>query len=165
MAPLLKIENISKYFPGVCALDKVNLEIEKGEVRAIVGENGAGKTTLMRVLTGIYQSDSGQIYFDGKPVAFTNTKESQKSGVAIIHQELNLPVNLKIEENVFLGRFPTNVIKLVDRKKLSAQTKELLDIVGLNKKPSAYVENLSIAEQQLVEIAKALSLQQAAHNG
>ena len=155
---LLKVENITKIFPGVKALKSVSLEYDKGEVHAMVGENGAGKTTLMRVITGIYEQDEGDIYFEGEKVRFHNTRESQDKGIAIIHQELNMPVNLTIAEYIYLGRLPVNKLGLVKRKEAAAQCRSLLDTVEIDRPPTTKISELTVAEQQLVEIAKALSL-------
>ena len=156
--PLLRIENISKSFPGVKALDSVSLTYEKGEVHAMVGENGAGKTTLMRVITGIYAQDEGEIYFEDEKVRFHNTKESQAKGISIIHQELNMPVNLSIAEYMFLGRMPANKLGIVKRKAAEERCVELLRSVEIARDPKAKISELTVAEQQLVEIARALSL-------
>jgi len=157
LASLLRIDKICKSFPGVKALDDICIEIDKGEVHAIVGENGAGKTTLMRILAGILVKDSGDIYFEGKPVSFSNTREARELGISIIHQELNLPVNLGIHKNIFLGRFPKNKLGLIKNKILLEETKKQLKVVGLEEKPQTIIETLTVAAQQLVEIAKALS--------
>lgn len=158
MDPLLRIEHICKSFPGVRALNDVCIDIKKGEVHAIVGENGAGKTTLMRILAGIYLKDSGTICFEGKEVNFTNTRDSQRDGIAIIHQELNLPTNISIAQNMYLGRLPHNAIGMVDKRRLANDAKKIMAQVGLNVNPATVIDNLSIAQQQLVEISKALSL-------
>lgn len=155
---LLKVENICKSFPGVKALDDVTLEYEKGEVHAMVGENGAGKTTLMRVITGIYAQDEGEIYFEGEKVRFHNTRESQDKGIAIIHQELNMPVNLSIAEYMFLGRMPVTKVGTVKRKVAAERCKDLLTTVEIERDPRTKISELTVAEQQLVEIARALSL-------
>ncbi len=158
MDPLLKVEHIYKSFPGVQALKDVCIEIEKGAVHAIVGENGAGKTTLMRILSGIYSRDLGLICFEGKEVNFSNTRESQKDGIAIIHQELNLPTNISIAQNIYLGRLPHNKVGIVDKRRLADDARKIISMVGLDMPPSTIINSLSIAQQQLVEIAKALSL-------
>lgn len=154
---LLKVENICKTFPGVKALSNVSLEFEKGEVHALVGENGAGKTTLMRVITGIYAQDEGDVYFEDEKVRFQNTSESQAKGIAIIHQELNMPVNLTISEYMFLGRMPVNKFGVVRRKNAAEKAKELLKTVEITRDPMTRIADLTVAEQQLVEIARALS--------
>ncbi|MHC4556093.1 MAG: sugar ABC transporter ATP-binding protein [Planctomycetota bacterium] len=155
---VLQAKNISKKFGGIKALDSVNLEVYKGQVNAIVGENGAGKSTLMKVLTGIYQEYDGQIILDGFKVTFANPKEAQKNGIAIIHQELNLIPYLSVAENVFLGREFVNRLGLIDYKKMYGETKKLLERLDLHINPRIQVSSLRIGQQQIVEIAHALSL-------
>lgn len=157
MSLLLKTINICKSFPGVKALNDVSLAFEKGEVHAMVGENGAGKTTLMRVICGICHPDCGEILFEGEPVKFQNPRQSQEKGIAIIHQELNMPVNLTIAEYMFLGRTPTK-LGIVQKKHQISQSKKLLEAVEVDRHPATKIYELTVAEQQLVEIAKALSL-------
>lgn len=155
--PLLQVTQINKSFPGVLALQDVSLEVYPGEVLGLVGENGAGKSTLMKILSGVYQPDSGEIAFDGKPVVLHNPRQAQDLGIAIIYQEFNLMPNLSVEENVFVGREP-NSAKFVRWRALRRQTTQLLDQLGVRLNPGAIVRDLSVAEQQMVEIAKALSL-------
>ncbi|MHC4726641.1 MAG: sugar ABC transporter ATP-binding protein [Planctomycetota bacterium] len=155
---VLQAKNISKTFGGIKALDSVNLEIYRGQVNAIIGENGAGKSTLMKVLTGIYQEYDGQIILDGHKVAFANPKEAQNNGIAIIHQELSLIPYLSVAENVFLGREFINRFGLIDYKKMYSETKKLLDRLELHIRPRTQVSSLRIGQQQVVEIAHALSL-------
>jgi len=154
--PLLRMDGISKHFPGVQALKSVNLEVYPGECVALVGENGAGKSTLMKVLSGVYAPDAGQIFLDGQPVILSSPHQAQQAGVSIIYQEFNLFPNLTVEENVFVGREPANS-GFVRWRRLRIKTKALLDQLGVRLDPSAIVRNLSVAEQQMVEIAKALS--------
>ena len=156
-SPLLRVEQVSKSFPGVLALQDVSLEVYPGEVLGLVGENGAGKSTLMKILSGVYQPDGGAIVFAGKPVVLHNPRQAQGLGIAIIYQEFNLMPNLSVEENVFVGREP-NSGKVVRWRALRRQTTELLDQLGVRLNPGAIVRDLSVAEQQMVEIAKALSL-------
>ncbi|MGE5615066.1 MAG: sugar ABC transporter ATP-binding protein [Bacillota bacterium] len=158
MSLLLETNNICKSFPGVKALKDVSLAFKKGEVHALVGENGAGKTTLMRVICGIYQPDSGEILLEGKRVKFQNPRQSQEQGIAIIHQELNMPVNLTIAEYIFLGRTPKNKLGMVRKKEAILQSQKLLDLVEVKRHASTKIYELNVAEQQLVEIARALSL-------
>jgi ribose transport system ATP-binding protein len=155
---VLQAKNISKTFGGIKALDSVNFEVYEGRVNAIVGENGAGKSTLMKVLTGIYQDYEGQIILDGREVTFANPKEAQNSGIAIIHQELNLIPYLSVAENVFLGREFVNRLGLIDYKKMYGETKKLLERLDLHVNPRMKVSSLRIGQQQIVEIAHALSL-------
>jgi len=155
---VLQAKNISKRFGGIKALDNVSLDIYKGQVNAIVGENGAGKSTLMKVLTGIYQDYDGQIILDGHEVTFTNPKEAQNNGIAIIHQELNLIPYLSVTENVFLGREFINRLGLIDYKRMYSETKKLLERLDLHINPRIQVSSLKIGQQQIIEIAHALSL-------
>lgn len=158
MSTLLEVKNICKSFPGVKALSDVNIKYQVGEVHAMLGENGAGKTTLMRVICGIYHPDSGQIFFEGEEVRFQDSKESQDKGIAIIHQELDMPENLSIAEYMFLGRMPVNKTGIVKRKYAVEKSKELLEIVEVKRNPAVKISELTVAEKQLVEIARALSL-------
>jgi len=155
--PLLRVEQVTKSFPGVLALQDVSLEVHPGEVLGLVGENGAGKSTLMKILSGVYQPDSGEIILDGKPVVLHSPRQAQDLGISIIYQEFNLMPNLSVEENVFVGREP-NSGKVVRWRQLRKQTTDLLDQLGVHLNPKAIVRSLSVAEQQMVEIAKALSL-------
>jgi ribose transport system ATP-binding protein len=157
--PLLEMRGISKRFPGVVALDKVNLRVGQGEVVALCGENGAGKSTLMKILGGVYQPDAGEILFDGQPVRIQKVTDAMKLGIAFIHQELNVLDNLDVAANVFLGREPRlGPFRLIDRKKIHAETEPYLQRLGLNVSSRTRLDRLSIAQQQMVEIAKALSL-------
>ncbi len=155
--PILSIKNISKAFPGVKALDGVNLHLYEGKVMALLGENGAGKSTLMKIISGVYTLDSGELIYQGKSVAFKNPREAQLEGITIIHQELNLIKELSIAENIFLGREPVQIIGKIDWKKLYSDSEALMERLGLKRSPKTLVGELSIAEQQLVEIAKAIS--------
>lgn len=155
--PILSLKNICKSFPGVKALDGVNLHLTEGKVMALLGENGAGKSTLMKIISGVYIADSGDIEYQGQKVAFKSPREAQEAGITIIHQELNLIGELSIAENIFLGREPRGLLGRIDWKKLNQDAKALIDRLGLNYAPEKLVGELSIAEQQLVEIAKAIS--------
>jgi ribose transport system ATP-binding protein len=155
---ILVMKDIVKWFPGVLALDKVNLTVREGEIMALLGENGAGKSTLMKVLTGVYQRDEGVITFNGKEVAYHNARQAQEGGIAIIHQELHLVPKMKVYENIFLGRELHSKFGVLDRKRMIEKSKELLKVVNMNLDPLQNVETLSIAQQQMVEIAKALLL-------
>lgn len=156
--PLLEMRGISKGFPGVRALDNVSLQIGRGEVVALCGENGAGKSTLMKILGGVHQPDAGEILIDGKPVKIHGVTDSMKHGIAFIHQELNVLGNLDVAANVFLGREPKNALGLIDSKKMHAETAPFIKRLGLDVSTYTRLDKLSIAQQQLVEIAKALSL-------
>lgn len=155
---LVKMENIEKSFPGVHALSQAQFELRFGEVHALVGENGAGKSTLMKVLTGIYPKDSGRIVYKGKEVEIPNPRAAQDMGISIIHQELNLMPHLTVAQNIFIGREPRKSVNFfLDEKEINEKTKELLDMMHLELDPQTKVSNLTVAKQQMVEIAKALS--------
>lgn len=156
---VLSIQNIRKSFPGVVALDDVSFDIIKGEVHAIVGENGAGKSTLMKILSGVYQKDSGKIVFEGKEVSFKNPLEGYKSGISIIFQELNLVPSLSIAENIFVGRLKSNKLHKITWNKIYEDAEQYLKKVGCQLNPRQKVSELSVAEKQMVEIAKALSFE------
>lgn len=154
---ILEMKGIVKSFPGVLALNGAGLHVRRGEVTALLGENGAGKSTLMKILTGVYKKDSGQILYEGNEVEFSNSRQASEAGIAIIHQELNLIPHLRIYENVFLGRELTKSGGL-DIKAMVERTRELLGRINVQLDPTREVKGLSIAMQQMVEIAKALSL-------
>ncbi|MDD4080097.1 MAG: sugar ABC transporter ATP-binding protein [Eubacteriales bacterium] len=155
--PFLKVQNVCKEFPGVKALDNVSFDLCKGEVHVLIGENGAGKSTLMKVLSGVYQQDSGEIYLNGKKVEFQNTRDAQLARIAIIFQEFNLVPNLTVAQNIFLGREPVSSRGVLDRKKLNADAQAILDSLNTGISATDKVELLGVAHQQLVELAKALS--------
>lgn len=155
---ILKLENITKIFPGVKALDGVTFELEKGEVHVLLGENGAGKSTLMKVLAGVHQQDGGRILYKGEEVQFTNPKQAQEKHIAIIYQEFNLMPNLTVGQNIYLGREPKKKNGLVDEKKLYADAQKMLDFLQSDIDVHEMVANLGVAKQQLVEVAKALSI-------
>ncbi len=156
--PLLEMKNINKAFPGVKALDNVSLSITAGEVLALLGENGAGKSTLMKILSGVYTKDSGEILYNGKPFVVKDPKDAQKKGIAIIHQELNLIPELTVGENIFLGREPVNFYKKIKFSEMNAEAEKYLTRLGMDIKPSVKVGSLSVGQAQMVEIAKALSM-------
>jgi ribose transport system ATP-binding protein len=153
---LVEMTDISKSFPGVLALDGARFELRPGEVHALVGENGAGKSTLMKVLGGIYHRDGGTIKVKGQEVEIGSPRAAQDLGISIIHQELNLMGHLTVAQNVFIGREPRRGI-LLDDKALNRKTAELFEELHLNLEPTARVSRLAVAQQQMVEIAKALS--------
>ncbi|MEH8028783.1 ribose ABC transporter ATP-binding protein RbsA [Gallibacterium anatis] len=157
MQPILKLDNICKSFPGVRALYNAGLSVYPGRVMALMGENGAGKSTLMKILTGIYSKDSGSIHYQGQEVTFKNPKMSQLAGISIIHQELNIIPNLTIAENIFLGREFTNKFGSIDWKKMTTESEKLLKRLKIKHSPTTPVEQLSLGELQMIEIAKALS--------
>ena len=156
--PILAVKNITKRFPGVLALDNVSVEFYPGEVHAVVGENGAGKSTLMKVMAGAYRPDGGEIYFGGEQVEFAHPQEAQNAGISIIYQEFNLLPERTVAENIFLGREP-NRFGVVDQKQMESDTIEVLKQLEAEDtiRPDALLGSLSVAEQQAVEIAKAIS--------
>lgn len=156
---ILKLENITKTFPGTLALDKVNFDLETGEVHALTGENGAGKSTLIKIISGIYQPDSGSIYLNGNLVNLKNTLFAQKHGIASIYQEPTIFPDLSVAENIYMGHQECSPItKRLNWKKMYYNAEQLLESLGLDLDPRTKVRNLSAAEQQLAEIVKALSL-------
>lgn len=156
--PVLRMENISKSFSGVLALDSVKLEVAKGEVHVLMGENGAGKSTLMKILSGIYQKDQGAIYLDEQPVNIRSAKESLQLGISMIHQELSPLRTMTVSENIFLGKEPCyRFLGVVNRKKQRELTLSLFRAMDISTSPDAIMGDLSIAEMQMVEIAKAVS--------
>lgn len=158
MIPLISVKRLSKSFPGVRALHEVQFELMAGEVHTLMGENGAGKSTLMKILAGVYTRDSGEILYDGQPVDFSSPREAQAMGVCIIHQELQLMNHLSVAQNMFIGREPRGRLGLfLDEDKLNAQARDILARMHVNLDPRAVVGTLTVASQQMVEIAKALS--------
>ena len=155
--PLLEVRAVSKRFPGVRALSEVSLTLRAGEVLAVIGENGAGKSTLMKILAGVQRPDSGAILLDGKEVEIKSTREALALGIALIHQELNLADNLNIGANIFLGREPRR-LGFIDRGAIDRQAASYMHRVGLELSPRTIVGTLPIGRQQMVEIAKALSV-------
>ncbi|MDK2585207.1 ribose ABC transporter ATP-binding protein RbsA [Romboutsia sedimentorum] len=156
-SPILKMTNIVKEFPGVKALDGVNLDLYEGSVMALMGENGAGKSTLMKILSGVYKKDGGKIFYNGVEEDIKGPKDATAKGIAIIHQELNLLPDLSIGENIFLGREPKKGLR-IDFNKLYKDSDQLLKKLNISTSSKELVQNLSIGEQQMIEIAKALSL-------
>lgn len=154
---ILKMSDIVKTFPGVKALDGACLNIYKGKVMALLGENGAGKSTLIKVMTGIYQMDSGSLYVGNSKVDFRNINDSQEKGIAVIHQELNLIPELTITENIFLGRELTNSFGKIDNNLMKKEARFLLDKLNVKESVDTLVKDLTIGKMQMVEIAKALS--------
>jgi len=153
---VLVAKNITKKFPGVTALDNIYMELHPGKVNAIIGENGAGKSTLMKIFSGVHTQYEGEIILNNKPVNFSSTKDAEASGIAIIHQELNLVPYLSITENIFLGSELVNGWGILDKKKMQEKAKQLLDRLNLDISPNAKISSLKVGQQQLIEIAKAL---------
>src|SRR5919206_2283961 len=156
--PILEMEGISKRFPGVVALDQVNLNVGTGEIVALIGENGAGKSTLMKILGGAITRDAGTIKINGEPVEIRSPREASALGIEFIHQELSVLDNLDVAANIFLRREPTygGFLKLIDRKQIYRESDELLRKLGLDLPSRTPLGQLSLAQQQLVEIARAL---------
>ena len=153
---MLVAKDISKTFGGVIALSNINLELHPGKVNAIIGENGAGKSTLMKIFSGVHTQYDGDIIYNGNAVKFSSPKDAEETGIAIIHQELNLVPYLSISENIFLGREITNTFGILDKKAMRQKTKLLLERLNLNIHPDTIIAELKVGQQQLVEIARAL---------
>jgi ribose transport system ATP-binding protein len=154
----LRTVQLTKRFPGVVAVDKVDFDVRPAEIHALVGENGAGKSTLIKILGGVYLADSGQVLLNGREVSFSSTHESQLSGISVIFQEFNLIPDLTVAENIFVGREPkTAAGVLIDYRRLNARAAEILSTLDMPLDVRSYVSDLSVAQRQMVEIAKALS--------
>ena len=156
MNTILQMQGISKSFGGVHALVDVHLEVEKGEIHALLGENGAGKSTLMNILTGVVPMDEGHIEFDGKVYAQPTIRQMEDAGIAFVHQELSVINDLTVYENIFLNREIRNKWHVLEKKQMIAQTKELFDRLGVNMDPMVMVSELKTSEKQLLEICRAL---------
>jgi ribose transport system ATP-binding protein len=161
---VLRMESISKAFPGVQALEKVDFEAEAGEVVALVGENGAGKSTLMKILSGAYRKDAGRIILGGREVEIESPHHAQQLGIATVYQEFNLTPNQTVAANIYVSREPRQqglgrYLNLVDRRKMEANAQQMLNRVGARISPTALVRDLSVAQRQMVEIAKALAVE------
>lgn len=156
---VLRMENISKSFPGVKALQDVSLTVKKGTVHALMGENGAGKSTLMKCLFGVYKKDGGKIFVDGKEVDFKNSAMALESGVAMVHQELNQALKRNVSENMWMGRLPVwnRFFPIIKEKKMHRETREILSQLGIRANPKTMMGRLSVSLRQMVEIAKAVS--------
>jgi len=155
--PLLEVRGVSKTFPGVKALSDMHLTLRRNEVLALVGENGAGKSTLMKLLSGVYKADEGEFFLDGQPLEVTNPKHALEIGISIIYQEFNLMPDLTVAQNIFIGREPRGSGFLLNERRLNARARELIERLHLPLDPKEAVGSLSVAKQQMVEIAKALS--------
>lgn len=156
MEPRLQVKNISKVFPGVKALSDISIDFYPGEAHALVGENGAGKSTLIKIIAAVYTATEGKVYLEGKECNFSSPKEALDAGISVIQQELSIAPDLTVAENIYLGREPHRGMKL-DRKKMNADTQNLLDDMDLHINATAYCRDLTAAEQQMVEIAKIVS--------
>jgi ABC-type sugar transport system ATPase subunit len=155
--PILQMQNVSKSFYGFYALKNIDLTVYPGEIHSLLGENGAGKSTLIKILAGINKMDEGSLSIDGQPLVIKNTRHAHELGITVVFQELNLVSSLSVAENIFFGRLPTKGFGRVDWKKLNRDSKILLEEVGLNIDPRTKVGYLGVAQQQLIEIARALS--------
>jgi ribose transport system ATP-binding protein len=158
--PFLELRGLSKRFPGVLALNGVGLEVRAGEVHALIGENGAGKSTLIKIIAGVYAPDAGEIRIDGRPVRIRNPHDAQALGISTIFQEFTLAPDMTVAENIFLGREPLRIraLSIIDRRELSRRTRDVLASLDPTIDPEATVRHLGVAQHQMIEIAKALSL-------
>src|SRR5471030_2072234 len=157
MSDLINAVGISKSFPGVLALRNLSFDLRAGEVHALMGENGAGKSTLMKILAGIYQPDSGEVLVDGMPVHLATPRQAQDIGIGIIHQELNLMNELTVAQNMFIGREPRNRFGILDERKLNEKARAIFAKMNIAIDPEQNLGQLTVAKQQIVEIAKAVS--------
>lgn len=157
---ILKMVNITKRFPGVLALDKVSFELLKGEVHVLLGENGAGKSTLIKIISGAYKKDEGEIFIDGHKTEILGPNHAQKLGISTVYQEFNLVPYLSVAENIFLGRNPMkgSIFPVIDKKSMHSQAHELLNYLGIDINPKTQIWKLGVAEKQMVEIAKIFSM-------
>ncbi len=158
-APILEVREVTKRFPGVVALDSVSFQLRAGEVHALVGENGAGKSTLIKVITGVHHPDGGKVLFDGQEVSFASPREAQEAGISTIYQEINLIPLRSVAQNVFLGREPRTSFGLTDTGRMNREAAELLDRYGIEADVTAPVRSLGTGVQQMVAIAKAVSME------
>ena len=153
---ILKMESITKHFPGVKALDDVSIELKKGEILGLLGENGAGKSTLIKILSGAYSLEEGSIFIDGEKFEFKHPHESLEAGIRVIYQELTSFEPLTVAENIFAGETIRGKLGLISWRKLGRMAKDILNRLGSNIKPFELMENLTVAGKQMVEIAKAI---------
>jgi galactofuranose transport system ATP-binding protein len=158
-APILEVREVTKRFPGVVALDNVSFQLRVGEVHALVGENGAGKSTLIKVMTGVQQPDGGRVLFDNEEVSFASPREVQEAGISTIYQETNLIPLRSVAQNVFLGREPRTSFGLTDTGRMNREASELLERYGIEADVTAPVRSLGIGVQQMVAIARAVSME------
>ena len=154
---VLTMRGITMTFPGVKALDNVDLTLRKGEIMALMGENGAGKSTMMKCLFGTYQKDEGTIYLDGKEVNFSGPKDALENGIAMVHQELNQCLERNVVDNLFLGRYPVNSLGMIDEGRMKNEASELFRKLGMTVNLDQPMRNMSVSQRQMCEIAKAIS--------
>ena len=154
---LLEVRNIRKSFPGVVALDDVSMRVDRGTVHALIGENGAGKSTLMKIIAGIIPADAGALRLLGRTLQLRSPRQALENGIAMIHQELNLMPSMTVAENIWIGREPVNAIGMISHRELHRRTRTLLERLSIKLDPQAEIRTLSIANRQMVEIARALS--------
>lgn len=154
----IEMNGINKSFGGNKVLNNAGFTLDNGEIHALVGENGAGKSTLMKILTGVYERDAGKVIVDGQEVCYKNPKEAEKAGIVFIHQELNVLFDLTVEENMFIGKEITKKLGICDKKSMRNEVKKVLDKLGVDIDPSVRMDKLSIGQQQMIEIAKALMI-------
>jgi monosaccharide-transporting ATPase len=157
-SPILEVRRVTKRFPGVLALEDVSFELRPGEVHALVGENGAGKSTLIKVITGVYKPDDGQVHFKGEEVSFSDPRESQAVGISTIYQEINLIPLLSVAQNIFLGREPRNRLGIIDVESMNREAAEILERYGIRADVTAPLRSLGLGAQQMVAIARAISV-------
>ena len=155
----LEIKNSNKTFPGVKALDNANFKLKKGSIHALVGENGAGKSTLIKLITGVYKPESGEILINNEKTNLNSPNDAMLKGVSVVHQERNLIRRFSVGENLMLNNLPKNSFNLIDYNEVSKQSKKWLNILDLDIDPETIVSDLTVAKMQLCEIAKALSMQ------
>ena len=158
-SPILEVREVTKRFPGVVALDGVSFQLRAGEVHALVGENGAGKSTLIKVVTGVYRPDGGRVLFGGEEVSFASPREAQEAGISTIYQEINLIPLRSVAQNIFLGREPRASFGLTDKGRMNREAEEILERYGIEADVTAPVHSLSVAVQQMVAIAKSVSME------
>jgi ribose transport system ATP-binding protein len=154
---MLRLTGISKNFPGVQALSVVNLEVRPGEIHGLLGENGAGKSTLIKIIAGAYAADQGEMIFDGAPVRWSSPREAKQHGVQVVYQEFALFPQLSVAENIFVGHERRNRFGIVDHARTRREAREVLERLGVSLDPRASVASLSVADQQMVEIARAIA--------
>jgi rhamnose transport system ATP-binding protein len=155
---VLELSRIAKAFGAVVALTNGTLRLERGSIHALVGENGAGKSTLVKIVAGLYQRDAGELLLDGESVDFTSTAQAKDAGIAVIYQEPTLFPDLSVTENIFMGRQPRGALGVIDRRAMKAEALALFERLGVRIDPDRPTLGLSIADQQIIEIAKAISL-------